>query len=57
MSPWVIELGYELKAHKEQALIGSMPLGRPPLFNEEYLCPFSGLRADIKAPLLALAVI
>ena len=52
----VIGLEYGLKAHKEQALMGSKPYGRLPLFNEEYLCPFDGLRVDIKAPLLALAV-
>ena len=56
MSPWVIRLEYGLKAHKEQALMGSKPHGLPPLFNEGYLGPFDRLRADIKAPLLALAV-
>ena len=56
MSPWVIGLQYGLKAHKEQSLMGSKPHGRPPLFNEGYLGPFDGLRAYIKAALLALIV-
>ena len=56
MSPWVIELKYGLKAHKEKAPMGSKPYGRPPLFNEGYLGPFDGLRADIKAPLPTLAI-
>ena len=56
MSLWVIELEYELKAHKEQAIMGSEPHGLLPLFNEGYLGSFDGLRANIKAPLQALAV-
>ena len=43
MSPWVIRLEYGLKAHKEQALMGSKSHGRPPLFNEGYLGPFDRL--------------
>ena len=56
MSPWVIGLEYGLKAHKEQALMGSKPHGQPPFFNEVYLGPFDGIRVSIKAPLLSLAV-
>ena len=36
--------------------MGSKPHGRPPIFNEGYLGPFDGLRADIKVPLPALAI-
>ena len=57
MGPWVIRLKYVLKAHKEQALMGSKSNGRPPLFNKGYLGPFDGLRAKIKAQLPDLAVI
>ena len=57
MGPSVIRLKYVLKAHKEQALMGSKSNGRPPLFNKGYLGPFDGLRAKIKAQLEDLAVI